>query len=285
MLTRCRLQGLERRPGTVLAVTSNGPILTRHLVAADGANSTVARLAGWSAPPAGLPALEWELAVTPEQHARHAGIARFDFDAIPGGYAWIFPKSSHLSVGILSTHRPATDLRRRLEEYLRGWHFDDAPREEHGFWIPTRPRRDGFGLGRVLLTGDAAGLADPITAEGISHALISGRLAAEAIVSCREGDASEEYERRLRPLLRELSVARMLSKVLYGSPRLRRLLFSGLGDSLIRAVGTVIAGESTYLRHVLRPSHFPRAVRALLRSRLQRPPVDAVSERSASRGL
>ena len=55
--------------------------------------------------------------------------------------------------------------------------------ERHGFVIPVRPRTGSLARERMLLVGDAAGLADPVTAEGISLAVRSGGLAADAIIA------------------------------------------------------------------------------------------------------
>ena len=54
--------------------------------------------------------------------------------------------------------------------------------EQHGFQIPLSCRTDGFVKGRTFLIGDAAGFAEPITAEGISNAIYSGKLIAKAII-------------------------------------------------------------------------------------------------------
>jgi flavin-dependent dehydrogenase len=75
--------------------------------------------------------------------------------------------------------------------------------ERRGFVIPVSPRRDGLASGRVLLAGDAAGLADPITAEGISFAVLSERVAARVLLETRldPRDAESRYPRELSGLL------------------------------------------------------------------------------------
>src|SRR5205823_68793 len=111
--------------------------------------------------------------------ARHAGIARFDFGAIRAGYAWVFPKRAHLTVGVLSCARRVPDLKAALARYAASLGLvPAAPPEVHGSLIPVRPRPGGFARGRVLLAGDAAGFVDPVLCEGITHAVASGRAAA-----------------------------------------------------------------------------------------------------------
>src|SRR5207249_746147 len=68
-------------------------------------------------------------------------------------------------------------------EYLRLIGLAPQATERHGFVIPIRPRAGPLARERMLLVGDAAGLADPVTAEGISPAARSGGLAADAIIA------------------------------------------------------------------------------------------------------
>src|SRR4029077_6064907 len=114
---------------------------------------------------------------------RFARVPRFDVGTVPYGYAWVFPKTAHLSVGVLTTHRGAINLHGQLEEYLRVIGLAPQSTERHGFVIPVRPRAGALARERMLLVGDAAGFADPVTAEGISFATQSGKLAADAIVA------------------------------------------------------------------------------------------------------
>src|SRR5438046_476944 len=138
-----------------------------RLIAADGAMSDVARLAGWIDGRHLIPALEHEIQVDDATFERCARAPRFDVGIVPHGYAWVFPKAAHLSVGVLSMRRGAGHLHRDLEQYLKA--LDIVPRavERHRFVIPVRPRAEGFARHRVLLVGDAAGFADPVTAEGV----------------------------------------------------------------------------------------------------------------------
>src|SRR5262249_46912492 len=137
---------------------------------------------GWSALPHLVPALEWEVFLTDDGFERLGGTARFDFNFIDNGYAWVFPKRRHLSVGILSMRRRCPDLQAKLEAYLGCVGITQIQKaERHGYLIPVAPRREALVRGRVLLVGDAAGVVDPITAEGISYAMLSGKLAAAAI--------------------------------------------------------------------------------------------------------
>lgn len=102
---------------------------------------------------------------------------------------------------------------------------------------------------RVLVVGDAAGFADPVTGEGISGALRSGQLAAQSLI---DGNLEEEavqgkYTRSVtESLMPELRAGRLLARLLYDCPRLRSWAFLRQGQRLSEAVTDVMAGTRTY---------------------------------------
>jgi flavin-dependent dehydrogenase len=218
------------------------------VIAADGAASAIARRAGWPDGRHLIPALEYEIQVDDRTFERFAHSPRFDVGLVPYGYAWVFPKAAHLSVGALTTRRGPINLHHQVEAYLRVIGLAPRAVERHGFVIPLRPRSGPLVRGRVLLVGDAAGLADPVTAEGISFAVRSGRLAAEAILAGRldPEPVAAAYRSSLVPLLRELRVARAVARVLYQYPRTRRWLIDRIGQRFVETIADVCAGARTY---------------------------------------
>lgn len=240
--------------------TAAGEFTASFVIAADGVMSVVARKCGFPELRQVLPALEVEMTVDPQRFERFRTAARFDFGVTPYGYGWVFPKTSHLSVGVLTTRRGSCNLN---EEYLR---YRDLlglkePLEEqrHGYMIPTCPRDGLFTVPRVLLVGDAAGLADPVTAEGISAAVLSGQLAATAVV--QNVDAPQAviaaYRQALgATLLPELRIARGLARGLYGFPKLRGWLFARHGQRLSEFVTDVVMGDARYQNAVYRPRNY-----------------------------
>lgn len=238
--------------------TRRGTFRARFVIGADGVAGPVARLAGWQGAPYGIPALECELQVDGATLERFTETARFDVGQPDDGYAWIFPKREHLSVGILRMRRGASGLKRELRRYLGRCGIDpgSAP-HVRGYQIPVRPRADGFGRGRVLLAGDAAGLADPVTAEGISYAVHSGRLAATAVLEGDAGRVRAAYARSLRrEILPELRTGRILSRLLYRHRGLRRLAFRRAGQPLCEALTDVFLGQRTYRELLARPGSY-----------------------------
>lgn len=262
LLASCEVRGLRQDEGAVELETSRGNLRATFVVGADGALSTVARKAGWRHAPRTIPALEIEARVPPEVFARFAGVARFDFEAMEAGYGWVFPKREHLSCGILTTRREVGGLHGALESYLA--RIGVAPliaEERHGYVIPVRPRRGGFARGRVLLAGDAAGLADALTGEGISIAMASGRIAAEAIGAGDPVRVRRAYASGLRrEILGELRLGRGLAWITYGRRALLHALLRRRGQSFCERLTDVFLGESTYRSLLTRPGSYWRLV-------------------------
>ncbi|MBI5431607.1 MAG: geranylgeranyl reductase family protein [Planctomycetes bacterium] len=250
----------------VLLATSRGAVRARVLLVADGATGSTARRAGWTEAHSGVAALEWELETDAATQTRWRDRARFDFGDVDRGYAWVFGKRERLSVGILTTVRGHAALARELERYLARLAIVPTAVQRHGYVIPLAPRPEGVARGPVLLLGDAAGLADPITAEGISHAAHSARLAARALAE--SGDRVDELARRYRALVNEhvladLVWARRLARVLYRRST-REWLFERFGNELVDAMGDVIAGRTSYRALLTDPRHYWRALRIRL---------------------
>jgi geranylgeranyl reductase family protein len=243
--------GVGLRADHVLVETSRGPLRARFMVAADGATGPTARAAGWRAPLPTVPALEAEVEVPPAVLARYADGARFDLGVPAGGYGWVFPKARHLSVGVgvFAPGGARRRLRDELSRYLSSLGLGDARATSvRGAPIPVRPRPEP-GRGRVLLAGDAAGLADPLTGEGISLAIRSGRLAAEALLGARlePRAAVRAYRASLgQDVLADLRIARGLAWMLYRRPGLTRRLVPRLGQLAGEALTEVVAGRRTY---------------------------------------
>ncbi len=263
LVAPCAVRGIEPGDGGIRLTTEHGALRARFVVAADGAGSAVARAAGWQPPRRSIPALESELRVDRQTWEHFSSEARFDFGYPPNGYGWVFPKGQHLSVGCLSTRPGRRSLKRDLEEYLA--HLGLSPgsdREDHGFVIPIAPRSAPLARDRILLAGDAAGLADPVTGEGITHALLSGRLAAESIAAHfgAPAEACAHYSRALAgEILPELRIARLLAPLLYDFPILRRTVFRRLGRPLCEEICDVFTGELTYRKLLGRPRSYLRA--------------------------
>ena len=234
----------------LLITTTKESFTSNFIVAADGALSPTAKIMGWKDNRHLIPALEYEVSVGEKDFERLSKELRFDFDAIPQGYGWVFPKKNHLSIGIASVTRGKKDLKKYYREYLDILEIKEVLNEErHGAQIPLSPREEGFFKNNVLLVGDAAGFADPVTAEGISNSMYSGMLAAAAIID-GELDATDVemiYSQKLNEkLLPELKTGRLLADIFYSKKWLQKIILKKYGERFSDAMSEIFIGNRSY---------------------------------------
>ena len=181
------------------AVTIGGERLEAEVVVgADGANGITARSLGLPPHEHGV-ALEGNVEYAHVSRERFSGRAVVELGAVPGGYAWVFPKGDHVNVGVGGWESEGPRLRERLRELCAAFEIDEATvRDLRGHRLPMRGASRRSVDGRVLLVGDAAGLVDPLSGDGMYEAFISGRLAAEATLDLLQGRAAdlEPYAQR-----------------------------------------------------------------------------------------
>ena len=110
--------------------------------------------------------------------------------------------------------------RQAMRRFLRENSFTEGSRLS-GHLIPQGGNRRKVARGRVLLAGDAAGLVDPFTGEGIYYALASGKIAGEMVGDFPAAIVARSYESRIEMELgRELGHALSFSKIMHRHPRL-----------------------------------------------------------------
>ncbi|CAM1348430.1 geranylgeranyl reductase family protein [Tenacibaculum halocynthiae] len=255
LLENHKLKGLSFEGNLITLETSQGNITANFVIAADGALSPTAKMAGWKEDTRKLiPALEYEVEVSDEDFERLSKEVRFDIDAIPYGYAWSFPKKNHLSIGVASARRTKINLKKFYQEYMETLGITNVISEsQHGFQIPVSPRTDGFVKNNVFLIGDAAGFADPITAEGISNAIYSGKLAAEAIFESNKNNelAGKLYIEKIEEnLLPEIKTGLWLSKWFYEQKTVRNILLKKFGQQFSEAMADVFHGDRSYPKDI-----------------------------------
>jgi geranylgeranyl reductase family protein len=153
------------------------------VIGADGANGVSARSLELTAPVHGV-ALEGNVSHAHVDPDRYRGRAVVEIGVVPGGYAWVFPKGDHVNVGVGGWDSDGPNLRRRLGELCDAYGIDESHvRALRGHRLPMRGATVKPVAGRVALVGDAAGLVDPLSGDGMYEAFVSGRLAAEAALA------------------------------------------------------------------------------------------------------
>ncbi len=164
--------------GVVTLTTSDGPVRARAVVGADGSQGRAAAYVGVVSEQVDL-GLEAELP-TPAG-SDWSGRVLLDWGPVPGSYGWVFPKGDTLTVGVIGARERGEAVRAYYADFLRQLGLDRATALHDGGHL-TRVRAPGSPVrrGQVLVAGDAAGLLEPWTREGISFALRSGALAGAA---------------------------------------------------------------------------------------------------------
>jgi flavin-dependent dehydrogenase len=157
----------------------------------------------------------------------------FDFAPISGGYGWMFPKGDHINIGVGgfvprgiggaaeegASHENVS--RALLAAYTRGKLGVELERVPQ---VHVSGQQLGLGgqayvpRGRVLLAGDAAGMVDPLTGEGIHSAIVSGQAASAAILACADEAVADGYRERLSELQAMLAFSHEAAQAFYREP-------------------------------------------------------------------
>jgi geranylgeranyl reductase family protein len=241
-----RVSNVERTGAFWTVSTSASTLRSEWIIGADGATSLVRKRVA-------SPFAKSDLSVATGYYVRGVTCAdiAIDFDDTPTGYVWSFPRRDHLAVGACgqadSVSAPA--LLARTAAWIRR-HVPNADRVERYSWpIPSlseRALRAERPSGRSwMLVGDAAGLVDPITREGIFFALVSAEHAA-ASLGGRAADV--EYARRLNDTVYAELIRAAQLKARFFRPELLALLVGALKRSAgVRAImADLVAGRQTY---------------------------------------
>ncbi len=224
--------GVREQEGGVEVATARGTYRARFLVGADGATGVTARHLGLSPGKRIAVALEGEATVPAETLAGMGDEVWIDFGRVPVGYAWVFPKADHLSLGVAGLKGRVGNPRDYYGAYVEDEGLVGVIEREkrHGYIIPVfdggrRPIRTA----RALLVGDAGALVDPALGEGIYYAVRSGQLAAETLAKAlRDRGRLDAYDARLEAeVYPEFRAAQKIGFLMYAFPETGYELFAG----------------------------------------------------------
>jgi geranylgeranyl reductase family protein len=281
----------EQDSDGVTVLTKERAYRSGMLIGAEGASGIISRTAGLhEAVEMGL-AWEAEINAEPEDISRFSNTVFLDWGTLPGGYAWVFPKKDHFSIGVggparlsktmmpyydrflesisaehptsgiqhpaSSIQHPASSIQHPASSIQHPASSIQHPASSIRFgnllskssWpIPVRTRKSLFHKDLVMVTGDAAGLGDPLTGEGIYYAVRSGILAAGTCSDYLSGKikSMDQYSARVNDeLMTELLEANRIKHIFNAAP-LKIHLFVRNSDRAWRAFGKILRGERWY---------------------------------------
>ncbi|MDX6451921.1 MAG: hypothetical protein QOH16_1970 [Gaiellaceae bacterium] len=204
LLDAARERGVEVREGTTIDVTRAPADV---VIGADGANGTTARAFGLGAGIVHGVAYEGNIpygVISKERYGRRAVV---ELGEIPGGYGWVFAKGDHVNVGVGAWQSEGPRIREHLARVCLAHNLDPHQLESvRGHRLPMRRPGARIAGEHALLVGDAAGLIDPISGDGMYECFVSSKLATAAALDLLGGRASslEPYEAAIEAALMPL---------------------------------------------------------------------------------
>lgn len=235
--------------------TNRGRYRGRVVIGADGANSRVASQLFPVRKQGRRPSLESEIDIGSQPLYPGKDTVLIDLGATHQGYAWVFPKSERLSVGVAEFRGRLTNPRRIFQRFVandeRLATFDVPQPCGHPlplYQVAGGPVPGGLVNHRAMLVGDAGHLVDPLFGEGIYYALRSGQMAADSVLGMlrdRRVPLAAYKDAVYRELYPEFRVASRLARIVYTFPRLCHRMIQRYQDVIELYYG-VLQGRETY---------------------------------------
>jgi geranylgeranyl reductase family protein len=169
------------------------------LIGADGVNGMTAKALRLGGNQHVGVALEGNVA-NERLQADYRGKLVLEFGVVPGGYAWVFPKGEHANFGVGGWGSEGPALRAHLERLCAAHGVSAGDLQDvRGYRLPLRSPRSTLARGRTLVVGDAAGLIDPVSGDGMFEGFLSSLYASETALDVLAGRAPglEPYGPRL----------------------------------------------------------------------------------------
>jgi len=247
LIDNVQISEIKMGQDKIKILTDKGDFFGKFLIGADGVHSFVGRRVGllnkrkiWSA-------FEVEL----EGLNHDVDTAFFGFGQLKQGYSWSFPKMDYSSVGIGG--KGSKNFVTEFEKWLGFLGYKGRRKELKIYAHPIPEVEVGAKLhnDKVLLLGDAAGLVDPITGEGIRHAILSAQIATEVILTGK----IDEYSRRIyKRISADFRYAYLMRWIFVNWPQFcYRIAVKDVGIS--RLLSCIFCGDLTYREFVGRFSN------------------------------
>ena len=225
---RAQVRAIDQDAESATVTLTDGETITaRTVIGAEGSAAISSRHVGVTFDQQDL-GLEVEVAATEADRAAYRGRVLLDWGPVPGSYGWVFPKDDELTVGVIMEKGRGGETKQYLADFLTQLGLDGR-RVLRDSGHLTRCRREDAPLrkGRVLVVGDAAGLLEPWTREGISYALRSGTWAGEVAARAQTPAELAAYDKLVQDeLAPEMAAGRRLLRLFARHPRLIHAAFA-----------------------------------------------------------
>lgn len=186
-IENCGLEDIYFREDGYEIITSQGKFSTKFVIGCDGVFSRAAKITGvrpgWK---------KYQLGFTYSQDFSLGkkgpvkNTVEFHFLPLFAGMGWCFPYKDHINIGVgfpaIFSKVKARKVFAKFVERIKDTHeIHEAKSRLKGAFLPVGGLNKRFGRSNVLLAGDAAGLVDPFSGEGIYWAVKSGKLAVNSV--------------------------------------------------------------------------------------------------------
>jgi geranylgeranyl reductase family protein len=245
-----KVKQVNKLKNKIIVRTKVSDFTCRIVIGADGENSVVAKSLNLMQKNVSKAyAIESEINVSDSTLKRYEGTVGLDWGTLPNGYGWIFPKKDHLSVGVGGPVSLAKQIKAYYESIILNLNLEVLETKSiQGHMIPFRKNDTKIYSRSSLLVGDAAGLTDPLTGEGIYYALKSAMLGAFVVSEYFEKNIEDLslYQQKVNDeIMTELNAALPIQYIFNSAPLYFHKMLRD-NDRLWSAFCRILRGELSY---------------------------------------
>ncbi len=250
LLENHRVTDIIEHRDVIEVVCENGAMFKgRTLVGADGGHSLTARKF--------FPHMEkrgkgdvgicgyYRYHAHPDLMKLYADTVHLDLNFIGKGVAGILPKKDYLWLGVYKCEKDnLVKLKEGADRFIEKMGFTGKKGDFRGLLIPLYRKKQNLVRGNILLAGEAAGLVNPLSGEGIKPAMDSGKIAAEVVFDyLRSTEKLEVYSERIHEEIgKELLIASQFMRIAFTFPSIAYDGMTHVADDAVR----ILNGDLSY---------------------------------------